>query len=74
MERFEVRTEFLGHPIFIEFLQRSAQEYGYDQQGVLRIPCPVSLFERVLDHLMKSGDHRELSDEIKADVLRVFGN
>ncbi|KAG0499493.1 hypothetical protein HPP92_003754 [Vanilla planifolia] len=48
MERFVVRADLLGQPAFVELLRRSAQEYGYDQVGVLRIPCTVDLFRRVL--------------------------
>ncbi|CAL9053382.1 unnamed protein product [Musa banksii] len=49
MERFEVRTELLARPAFLELLRRSAQEYGYGQRGVLRIPCPVPFFRRLLE-------------------------
>ncbi|XP_074584941.1 auxin-responsive protein SAUR71-like [Curcuma longa] len=55
MERFAVRVELLGRPAFIELLRRSAQEYGYGQRGVLRIPCPVPLFRRVLLLLSSSS-------------------
>ncbi|RWW01246.1 hypothetical protein GW17_00035730 [Ensete ventricosum] len=48
MERFAVPAELLGRPAFLELLRRSAQEYGYEQRGVLRIPCPVPLFRRLL--------------------------
>lgn len=51
MERFIVSAELLNHPIFVMLLNKSAQEYGYEQQGVLRIPCHVFLFERVLETL-----------------------
>ncbi|KAI3769026.1 hypothetical protein L6452_00122 [Arctium lappa] len=51
MERFVVSAELLNHPIFINLLNRSAQEYGYEQKGVLRIPCHVLVFERVLEAL-----------------------
>ncbi|XP_008806780.2 auxin-responsive protein SAUR71-like [Phoenix dactylifera] len=54
MERFVVRAELLGRPAFVELLRRSAQEYGYDQRGVLRIPCPVPLFRQVL-YFLTSG-------------------
>lgn len=49
MERFAVRAELLSRPGFVDVLTRSAQEYGYEQRGVLRIPCPVPLFQRLLD-------------------------
>lgn len=49
MERFIVSADLLNHPIFIGLLNKSAQEYGYEQKGVLRIPCHVLVFERVLE-------------------------
>ncbi|KAK1417951.1 hypothetical protein QVD17_27087 [Tagetes erecta] len=49
MERFIVSADLLNHPIFINLLNKSAQEYGYEQPGVLRIPCHVLVFERVLE-------------------------
>ncbi|OVA04849.1 Auxin-induced protein [Macleaya cordata] len=55
MERFVVNAELLNHPIFTELLKRSAQEYGYEQKGVLRIPCRVLVFERVLELMRIEG-------------------
>ncbi|CAA6658034.1 unnamed protein product [Spirodela intermedia] len=40
MERFVVRADLLSRPVFVELLRRSAEEYGYEQRGVLRIPAP----------------------------------
>ncbi|KAF3438257.1 hypothetical protein FNV43_RR21018 [Rhamnella rubrinervis] len=63
MERFVVSAEVLNHPIFIELLNKSAQEYGYEQTGVLRIPCHVLVFERVLEALRLGHDQsRSLHD------------
>ncbi|KAF7834658.1 auxin-responsive protein SAUR71-like [Senna tora] len=56
MERFVVSAELLNHPIFVKLLNRSAQEYGYEQKGVLRIPCHVFVFERVLEALRLGND------------------
>ncbi|CAA0815490.1 Auxin-responsive protein SAUR71 [Striga hermonthica] len=72
MERFVVGAELLNHPIFVKLLNRSAQEYGYDHQGVLRIPCRVLVFQRVLDALGRGrkarGDAWELLGSL-ADEL-----
>ncbi|XP_031505412.1 auxin-responsive protein SAUR71-like [Nymphaea colorata] len=54
MERFVVTAESLNHPLFAELLRRSAQEYGYDQKGVLRIPCPAGIFRSILDILRRT--------------------
>ncbi|KAF8080862.1 hypothetical protein N665_0918s0003 [Sinapis alba] len=51
MDRFVVSAELLNHPVFIGLLNRSAQEYGYEQKGVLQIPCHVLVFERVMESL-----------------------
>lgn len=57
MERFIVSAELLNHPIFVTLLNKSAQEYGYEQKGVLRIPCHVFLFERVLEAVRLGDNH-----------------
>ncbi|KZV51270.1 hypothetical protein F511_05927 [Dorcoceras hygrometricum] len=66
MERFIVSAELLNHPIFVKLLNRSAQEYGYRQAGVLRIPCHVYLFKRVLDTLRAGGESRDLLETINS--------
>ncbi|XP_028768712.1 auxin-responsive protein SAUR71-like [Neltuma alba] len=63
MRRFEVNAELLNHPIFVKLLNKSAQEYGYEQKGVLRIPCHVFVFERVLEALrLGLDDARDIHD------------
>lgn len=64
MERFVVSAELLNHPIFVKLLNKSAQEYGYEQQGVLHIPCHVYLFERVMETLRIGGEARDLLELI----------
>ncbi|XP_020673126.2 auxin-responsive protein SAUR71-like [Dendrobium catenatum] len=64
-EWFAVAAEHLGSPAFKELLRRSEEEYGYEQSGVLRIPCSVQLFCRVLSSLSgdSSGVHRKLGNK-----------
>lgn len=69
MERFVVSAELLNHPIFVMLLNKSAQEYGYEQKGVLRIPCHVFLFERVLEALRIGGAGALHAQELLADEL-----
>ncbi|XP_021828550.1 auxin-responsive protein SAUR71-like [Prunus avium] len=72
MERFVVHAELLNHPVFVELLNKSAQEYGYEQKGVLRIPCHVIVFERVLETLRlgqpPSSDLHDLLSSISDDL------
>ncbi|KAM7250442.1 hypothetical protein ACFE04_022325 [Oxalis oulophora] len=51
MERFVVNADLLNHPVFIELLEKSAQEYGYEHKGGLRVPCQVLEFERIMEDL-----------------------
>ncbi|XVE52805.1 hypothetical protein DITRI_Ditri02bG0153600 [Diplodiscus trichospermus] len=62
MERFVVNAELLNHPVFIGLLNKSAQEYGYEQKGVLHIPCHVLVFERVMEALRLGVESRDLQD------------
>ncbi|KAI4323213.1 hypothetical protein L6164_022837 [Bauhinia variegata] len=62
MEKFAVSAELLNHPIFVKLLNESAQEYGYEQKGVLRIPCHVFVFERVLEALRLGHDTRDIQE------------
>lgn len=68
MERFVVRADLLSRPVFVELLRRSAEEYGYEQRGVLRIPCPVAVFQRVLDLLLAGAQLS--SDGLDGDLAR----
>ncbi|KAJ1390996.1 Small auxin-up RNA [Sesbania bispinosa] len=62
MERFVVCAELLNHPVFVKLLNQSAQEYGYEQKGVLRLPCHVFVFERVLEALQLGLDTRHITE------------
>lgn len=82
MERFAVSAELLNHPIFVRLLNKSAQEYGYEQKGVLRIPCHVLVFERLLEALrlglgddQHSPDYQDLFSSLNlSDDIQFFEN
>ncbi|XP_061358169.1 auxin-responsive protein SAUR71-like [Gastrolobium bilobum] len=67
MERFVVGAELLNHPVFVKLLNQSAQEYGYEQQGVLRLPCHVFVFERVLEALRLGHDTRYITELLSSE-------
>ncbi|KAF7145799.1 auxin-responsive protein SAUR71-like [Rhododendron vialii] len=70
MERFVVSAQLLNHPIFVKLLNKSAQEYGYDQKGVLHIPCHVLVFERVLEALrVGDGSVQDLLDSLSDEFV-----
>ncbi|XP_022718102.1 auxin-responsive protein SAUR71-like [Durio zibethinus] len=66
MKRFVVSAELLNHPVFMGLLNKSAQEYGYEQKGVLHIPCHVLVFERVMEALRLGVESRDLQDLLRS--------
>ncbi|KAI4379728.1 hypothetical protein MLD38_005985 [Melastoma candidum] len=47
-KRFVVPTGVLSHPAFWELLREAEEEFGFQQKGILRIPCDVFVFEHVM--------------------------
>lgn len=43
--RFVVPVVYLNHPLFLHLLEEAEHVYGFDNKGVLTIPCQVSDFE-----------------------------
>lgn len=48
LKRFTIPTEHLGHQAFQILLREAEEEFGFQQTGVLRIPCEVAVFESIL--------------------------
>jgi len=46
--RVLVHTKLLKHPGVVLLLDMAAQEFSYEQQGILRIPCSVEQFHSVI--------------------------
>ncbi|KAI9153409.1 hypothetical protein LWI28_010911 [Acer negundo] len=47
-ERFVVPTGFLSHPLFKMLLDKSYNEFGFQQQSGLVVPCSVSAFQEIV--------------------------
>ncbi|RZR99944.1 hypothetical protein BHM03_00029574 [Ensete ventricosum] len=47
LRRYVVSVGAFKHPCFVGLLDMAAQEFGYQQKGVLRIPCDAQHFEQV---------------------------
>ncbi|KAL6568688.1 hypothetical protein OROHE_004372 [Orobanche hederae] len=48
LKRFVIPTEYLGHQVFGVLLAQAEEEFGFQQQGPLKFPCQVDLFEKIL--------------------------
>ncbi|CAO2208531.1 unnamed protein product [Urochloa humidicola] len=47
--RVLVRVEDLKEPCMAALLESAEQQFGYGQQGVLRVPCDAQRFEHVVN-------------------------
>ncbi|KAJ9181371.1 hypothetical protein P3X46_009508 [Hevea brasiliensis] len=48
-ERFVVPTSFLSHPLFKMLLEKSYNEFGFEQRNKLVVPCSASTFQEVIN-------------------------
>ncbi|CAI9768536.1 unnamed protein product [Fraxinus pennsylvanica] len=55
LKRFIIPLTFLTHPSFLRLLEQAAEEYGFDHEGALTIPCRPSKLEQLLDEQMGRG-------------------
>ncbi|XP_027359990.1 auxin-responsive protein SAUR32-like [Abrus precatorius] len=47
-KRFIVKTEYVNHPLFQILLEEAEQEFGFESDGPIWLPCNVDLFYKVL--------------------------
>lgn len=47
MTRFVVPTSYLKNPLFQQLLNKAAEEYGFDNQTKIVLPCDESSFRRL---------------------------
>ncbi|EOY29145.1 hypothetical protein QUC31_020936 [Theobroma cacao] len=55
-KRFIIPTEYLSHHAFHLLLREAEEEFGFQQAGVLRIPCEVSIFESIVKMVEEKKD------------------
>uniref|UniRef100_A0A7C9DVH1 Uncharacterized protein n=1 Tax=Opuntia streptacantha TaxID=393608 RepID=A0A7C9DVH1_OPUST len=48
MKRFVIPTSYLSHQAFSVLLKEAEEEFGFQQEGVLRIPCEEEVFQNIL--------------------------
>lgn len=64
LKRFVIPTEYLGHQAFGMLLREAEEEFGFQQEGVLRLPCEVPLFQKIL---------KMVEDKREVFLLHDFG-
>ncbi|XP_013637860.1 PREDICTED: vacuolar-processing enzyme delta-isozyme isoform X2 [Brassica oleracea var. oleracea] len=52
MQRFVIPTKYLQYPEFKVLMEEVADEFGYEHEGGIHIPCEESVFEEILIRYM----------------------
>lgn len=68
-KRFVVPLSCLAHPMFLRLLEQAAEEYGFDHEGALTIPCQPSEVEKILAEQWKLESKRDSRDAITWGTL-----
>ncbi|RWW07313.1 hypothetical protein GW17_00029310 [Ensete ventricosum] len=53
-ERFLVHVKLLNDRRFVALMEMAAGEFGYNQQGIIRMPCNAQHFQRMVDGISKT--------------------
>ncbi|KAJ6746696.1 AUXIN-INDUCED PROTEIN-LIKE-RELATED [Salix koriyanagi] len=66
--RFVVELDYLTNPDFLSLLEQAKEEYGFQQEGVLAVPCRPEELQMILEKRRKGRASRvcvACSDTIK---------
>lgn len=55
-KRFVVPLSCLTNPTFLRLLEAAAEEFGFDHEGALTVPCQPSELERILAEQWVEGE------------------
>lgn len=55
MKKFVIPTDYLAHQAFSVLLRDAEEEFGFQQEGILKIPCDIPLFEEILKMMSTSS-------------------
>lgn len=47
-EKFLIAIRYLSYPPFLKLLEKAEREFGFDQQGILIVPCEATELRRIL--------------------------
>ncbi|PIN23893.1 hypothetical protein CDL12_03404 [Handroanthus impetiginosus] len=72
LKRFVIPTEYLSHRLFGILLREAEEEFGFQQEGVLKFPCEVDLFEKILKMMEHKRSTSSLSSSVSSPSLMML--
>uniref|UniRef100_A0ACD5Y4Z9 Uncharacterized protein n=1 Tax=Avena sativa TaxID=4498 RepID=A0ACD5Y4Z9_AVESA len=61
--RFVIPTSYLGHPVFRLLLEKAEEEFGFQHEGALAIPCETEAFKYILQCVERHDKGLAADDE-----------
>ncbi|KAL1566073.1 auxin-induced protein 6B-like [Salvia divinorum] len=68
--RFVVPTRFLNYPAFVALLDQAEEEFGYQADGAISLPCETGFFRHVINLLEK--DEKKFSSLELREFVEMF--
>ncbi|KAL4583987.1 hypothetical protein LXL04_008575 [Taraxacum kok-saghyz] len=59
MKKFVIPTDYLTHQAFSLLLRDAEEEFGFQQEGILKIPCDIPLFENILKTMTENKKQQQ---------------
>ncbi|KAK9054778.1 hypothetical protein SSX86_025857 [Deinandra increscens subsp. villosa] len=66
MKKFVIPTDYLAHQAFSVLLRDAEEEFGFQQEGILKIPCDVPLFEKILRMMSENNKKQHQRPTLKS--------
>ncbi|ERM99411.1 auxin-induced protein 6B [Amborella trichopoda] len=48
LRRYVIPVSYLNHSVFMALLQKAEEEFGFTNNGGIKLPCEVAVFEHIL--------------------------
>ncbi|GAB4826126.1 hypothetical protein Ancab_008996 [Ancistrocladus abbreviatus] len=59
LQRFIIPVIYFNHPLFMQLLKETEEEYGFDHKGPITIPCHAEEFRNVQGIIDRNRHHHQ---------------
>ncbi|GAB2219216.1 hypothetical protein Droror1_Dr00006847 [Drosera rotundifolia] len=70
LRRFIIPTSYLSHHLFKMLLEKAEEEYGFDHNGALTIPCEIETFKYLLKCIESHPNPEPPQDDHQDDTSK----
>ncbi|KAK5824866.1 hypothetical protein PVK06_019652 [Gossypium arboreum] len=71
LRRFIIPTSYLSHPVFTILLEKAEEEFGYDHNGGLTLPCEIETFKYLLKCIENHPNNHPVGSSVSEQVFHL---